>query len=343
MPSWQGIICIMFSRLSHSTLFKVVLVLLVLAVIEGGIWGYNYLQTLAPKSPADIVYAVTTPSGAAWYEIYNGRIASHPTLPGVSITGIARAGGNTFILGTSGTTSKLYSYNPMTKTYTSVYTYMGGALQGLSVDQNGLYAASTAQAGSTNPEVAIINLTDHSVATIATGYSPIIFGTTQINSTVAGKTITSPDGYMTVLFLQGKQVASMTQHIGEWSKVVNAYSALTAFVPTAQLVGDGASMFSFVDPTTSQSELWQLKTPDPLTVSPKTIYAKSSAQLVGFANGALVGLTLVPPSAKMSTISVEVSPLVDQTQKTSASSGSVTIPLKAAGTASPSFIGLIPS
>jgi hypothetical protein len=337
----------MFSRLSHSTLFKVALILAAIGVVlSAGVLLFDYIESSAPNSSADIVYAVKTPSGGSWYEIHNGRITTFPALSGASITGVARdAAGKTFVLGVTGSASTLYSYSTTTKAYTTVFT-TPEKLTDLSVSSDGLSAVfACVDEDSSVPAIDVLDLTTKSMTAIGAGYSPIILGGIDSVGTVAGgKPFISKDGYLSVLYFAGYSIEANTFHMNTWSKPVNAYLSAQPFAATSAFAGNNLDMFAFVEPALSIPELWKLNTPAPFTVSPKTLYGKGSASVLGFSKGALVSLTLEPATSKAPT-SVEVATFAAQSQDASAtaSSTSITIPLKAAGSGMPSFIGIISS
>jgi hypothetical protein len=253
---------------------------LVLIVLLGALYAWQFFskQSISQqqsKSMVDVAYSVSTSSGSTWYEAkVGGAFVAQTVLPKMSISGIARGGGKTYILAfANASSSGIYQYSG-TK-YAPIYS-APEILHSLSVSSDGDWASFSVYDSSTKTsKLEVLHLGDSTPVAIADGSSTAILGS---------------GNALVVLFTQGKNIYASGYHGDSWTKPVTMYSAGTAFPLGTVIATDGSSLFGFIDPLTHSAQEWQVGNFNVPAAAPKAVYA-SKTMLLGLNQGMLFGIS----------------------------------------------------
>jgi hypothetical protein len=333
---------------SHTTLLRVLWICIGLSVLVGIAFLITHFikgKSSLPNSPLSVVYAISNPSGAIWYEIHAGAITTYPALPGEQIAGIGHSLRATFVLGVGGTSSTIYSYSTTTKTYTAEY-HAPGILKHLAVDPDGLYASFVAPATSTasTSEIQLLDLSSKKVMTLGSGVNAVMMGRSGTHGAAGAHVVNLPNsGYLSVVYLEGTTIEAQTLHNSTWSPKTLVYQSQKPFTTDSALVTDGMNSIGFVEPLLSYGELWHVSTLSPFTASPVTLYPHVQGTGLAIEENTLAGMTVQPAGSTKGakTASLQISTLVPQSG--GAATSTLMLPLLGTEAHPPSFISSIPA
>ena len=286
-------------------------VLFVAAAIMGiyllSIFRYLPWSNSNPRPTIDIVWVIQSNDSATWYEVtgVNAKPVAHTPLPNMSITGIARGGGKTFVLALANDlSSTLYEYSG--SSYTPLYK-SPSTLYGLNVSSDGaLVTFVSLDASHTRQILAFIPATKE-LSALNPGYGPAVLQTSSVK---------------TIVYLEGNSVMAQSLLLDNtWTASTTIYTTKKMFPPLARVASDGKSTFAFTDPFVNTNQLWQAKSLDPIVVSPLGIFGTSTPNSsLGFLNGGLFFIT-APAAGTTTPVSVYFSQLTPLTHN-----GQITIP-----------------